>query len=117
MEEKLGIETLKEAALVGVKFGMKLEADLSDGKLSIGEIIGLGFSTAPDVWKLVPKASQIKEEYLDLDDQEREELVDYVVDELDLTSDKAEEGAEKIFDLLIQLEDVVRWATSLKGDE
>lgn len=103
----LGIEVLKEAALAGIKFGQKLEGDLADGKLSWAEGLGLAVGSAPDMFKLVPKSSQIIAEFKDLDDDEREELVEYVVAELDLESDKAEKIAEKAFDVLVSLDALI----------
>lgn len=108
----LGIETIKQAAKVAIKFGQKLDDALEDNKVTWGEALGMLFGVAPDALAMVPQIGQIKQEYLDLDNQEREELVDYVVEELDLESDRAEEIAEAAFDALVSLEALV---TTIRG--
>lgn len=113
-DEVLGIETLKQTALTAIKFGQKLEDALADGKLSWGEGLGLAFGVAPDVFKLVPKASLIVTEYKDLSDEERVELVAYIKDELDLTDDAVEEFVEEGFALLSQLDRFITTARKAK---
>jgi len=112
----LGIESLKKAAKAAVKFGVKLEDYLDDKKLSFMEGVNLAISTAPDAFALVQDASNIKAEYLDLVDSERQELVDYVVAELDLENDQIEEVVEKAFDFLVSIDELVQAIKALRED-
>ena len=113
-DEILGIETLKQTALTAIKFGQKLEDALADGKLSWGEGLSLAIGVAPDVFKLVPKASLIIAEYKDLSDEERKELAEFIVTELDLESDKVEVLVEKGFALLVALDELIEAAKGAK---
>ena len=113
----LGIEKLKEAALAVVNFGEKVENALADGKLSFIEGITIAIGSAPDAFGLIQDGKEIKAEFQDLDDSEREELCDYVASELDLNADGVEEVAEKGFDLLVAFEALVGSIKALKKDQ
>ncbi|MCK5134887.1 MAG: hypothetical protein KAR19_03805 [Bacteroidales bacterium] len=88
--KKLGIETLKELAKAVVELGEDIEEKREDGKITVGEGLSIAFGTMPDAYSIARKGRLLKAEYQDLDDNEREELVQYVVDELDLEHDDAE---------------------------
>jgi len=103
-----GIDELKEAAKAVIVFGTKLEEVLEDGKVTLMEGLSVVISTAPDAFELVRDAKVIREEFLDLDPVEKQELLEYVVEELDLKADGVEAVAEAGFNVLISLDTLVR---------
>lgn len=104
MAELFGIETLKKTATAVVKLGLKVEDALEDGKITFFEALSIGIGTAPEAFALAQKGTQLKQEYTDLSDAEREELVTHVVEEFELESDKLEAVIEAGFELLVSLE-------------
>jgi len=103
----LGIEKLKEAATEITRFGERIEDITKDGKVTIAEGFSVAVATAPGAFSLIQDAKEIKAEYLDLDDAERDELVDHVVSELDLEADNIEAIAEAGFDVLLSLDALI----------
>ena len=90
-----GIEKLKEACLLVINLAEGFESKLEDGKLTVWEALGIAGKNAKDVLNVIRNAKGIKAEFLDLDDQEKEELIAYIKSELDLENDKLEEIVEK----------------------
>ena len=108
MAELYGIETIKKAAEVVIKLGMRTEEALSDdGKIKFLEGVGLAIGAFPGVLDVVQNASQLKLEYNDLSDDERDELVSHIILELDLDADNLEEIIESGFEVLISLEKLI----------
>ena len=99
---------LKEATKAVIVFGSKLEEVLEDGKVTLMEGLSVVISTAPDVFEIVRDANEIKEEFLDLDPLEKQKLLEYVVEELDLEADGVEAIAEAGFEVLMSLDTLVR---------
>ena len=112
----LGIEKIKNAAKAVIRFGNKLEDVLADGKVTFIEGITLAIGTAPDAFEVAQDAKEIKAEFKDLDDVERKVLVDYVVEELDLESEKVEDIAEAGFEFLLALDNFRRAIRDAKGE-
>jgi len=104
----LGIEKIKEVTKDAIAFADKLEDKLADGRLSWTEGISLAVSTAPDVFEAAINAAEIKAEFQDLTADEKQELADYIADELDLENDKVEAVAEAAIDLLLALDNLVQ---------
>ena len=105
----MGIDNLKKAIVAVINLGEKIEKNLSDdGKISLAEALGIGTSSFGDVVKIIKSGHEIKDEFLDLDDQEREELIDIVKEELDLENDKIENIIEKSVEFLVQLEELIQ---------
>lgn len=106
--EKLGIEKLKMALIAAIKLGEKIENKYADdGKISLGEALSVGAGSFGDVVKVIKAGKQIKAEYLDLDDNERDELTALIKEELDLANDRVENIVEKAVDFLISLEELI----------
>lgn len=116
MSETIGIEKIKEAAIAVIKFGKKLEDALEDGKLSFFEGLSLAIGSAPEAFALAQSAPQLKAEFQDLSDDERVQLVDYVVEELDLNADGVEAVAEAGFELLLSLDNLRRAIKDAKSE-
>ena len=58
--------------------------------------------------KVIKSGTKIKDEFLDLDDDERKELLDLVQSELDLNNDKIEEITEKAIEFLFNLDGLIQ---------
>jgi len=108
----VGIENLKQDLASLAKMVSKLDGALEDGKVSVGEGIGIAFS-AIDLIKVAKTVKAAYEELVDLDDPERVELVAYFKEVFDLRDDKAEEVVESIVELALTLAD----SLSLLGGE
>ena len=119
MEEKFGIDKLKEVCLTLTQFGMKLEESLSEDspkgkKVSLSEAIALGVFIAPKAIGLAGDAEQIRNEFGDLSNDELEELKSYVAEKLDLANDKVEalieaglDWADSTNDLRLAIKDIL----------
>ena len=95
MGEEFGIDNLKDICLTLVQVGIKIE-DATDPDSPRGKKIALTEGVALLVF-LVPKAisyagdaAKIKDEFLDLDSDELDELIVYVAEKLDLKNDEVE---------------------------
>jgi len=117
MAEQFGIETLKEAAKAVIKLGIKVEEALEDGKINFFEALSIGISTAPEAFALAQKGGELKQEFNDLSDEEREELISYIVDEFDIESDELEGAIEAGFELLVSIEKLIHKISDLKKVE
>ena len=107
MGEKLGIKELKELVNFGLKLGEAVDKSLADdGKLTLTD--------APNLYPAVMAAgpgvmgiSSVYAELKDLDSEEAQELVQYVKDEFDLSSDAVEAAVEGALELGVQLWKIV----------
>ena len=100
----VGIEHLKTVFKGLINFGETLELKAADGKLTWMEVFTSTISIVPEVFDAIKNGKEIYAELLDLDDVERDELVDYIEAELDLTSDRTEEQIEAGAELVAALD-------------
>lgn len=110
-----GIEKLKEALLVLIKFSEALDKRLDDGKLSLVE----GITLVPKLTKLpqiIADFESIKNEFLDLDEVEKAQISQFIKDELDLENDGVEALIESVFDLGLSITAVVDRVRDLKNN-
>jgi len=117
MSEEYGIEKLKEAALLLVKFGHKLDEALEDKKLTWLEGINIAISVAPGAFALVPDVDQIKKEFLDLSVEETEELSEFIATNLDLDNDIIELAVEKGIEVLVAINEFRLTIADAKGKD
>ena len=101
--EEYGIDKVKEASLVLVEFGMKLEEALSEDsakgkKIALSEAISLGVFIAPKAIGLAGDAEALKQEFGDLSTTEIAEINYYIAEKLDLDNDKVEALLEAGFE-------------------
>ncbi len=109
MTEKLGIENLKIGIVAVINLGERIEKGLNDdGKITFAESLGIGTASFPDFIKVVKNGRKIKDEFLDLDADEKIELVNFVKSELDLINDKVEEIIEKALDVIVSLDTMIK---------
>jgi DNA primase large subunit len=108
-ENNLGTENLRIAISAGINLGIRIEKNLQDdGKISLGEAIAIGGASFGDVVKVIQKGVKIKDEFLDLTEDERNELVILIKNDLDLQDDKVENIIEKALDFLVALDNLVK---------
>lgn len=106
---KIGIENIKIILIFGLSLAQELQRGLEDKKLNFGEIIGFtdDLAAIPSVVEAVKKAPA---EFLDLDEEEKEEIHQLVIDEFDISLDHVEMAIEESFGFAL---DGVRYATRM----
>lgn len=86
MEEKLGIEELKELLGTLIDVGLlAYNSYVDDQKIDTGEGIKLAFK-APSVWKAVRDIKEAIAEAKDLDPDELQELMKFIIDKFEVDS-------------------------------
>lgn len=85
----VGIEKLKSGLLLAITSGETMEKVLEDGKVDFGEWFEIAKSFK-GIIGVVRSFPDMKEEFFDLDAAEKQDLVDYVKEELDLVNDDVE---------------------------
>jgi len=102
------IESLKVALSFAIGFGMKIEdALLDDGKITTKELL-LFVPLLTKVPALIRSVGDLKNEFVDLTDEERKELNAYIAETLDLDNDTIEEYVETAFTFLFAMSDLVK---------
>jgi hypothetical protein len=110
----LGIDNLKIAVLFGINIAEALDKRLEDGKISFIEAITMAgkLRGLPDI---ISNAAEIKAEFKDLDESERQEIANYVKLELNLNNKNVENIIEKSIDCVASITGVVGEMRSLIG--
>lgn len=104
----LGIENLKKTLIAAINLAERIDKNYADdGKISFIEVLGIGAASFGDILRVIKNGSEIKKEFLDLDDNEKAELIQLVKDELDLNNDKVEGIVEKALEFLVSLEGLI----------
>lgn len=104
--EKLGIEKLKRLASIGIEIGGDIEKALEDGKVSLWEGLGI-VPNLKDLGFIIKERKDIKAEYEDLSNAEKEELCLYIKEKFDLKNDKLEMIIEKSLDFAVSISDLI----------
>ena len=107
--QKFGSTKILAALIAAIHLTNKIDGSLEDQKITALEWGQIGLAGFQFAWSLV-NIKQLKEEYLDLDAAEKEELIAAFAAELDIRNDKAEALVEKIFSVLIQLSGILKIA-------
>ena len=101
MNEKYGIEKLKQVLYFPIFIIMFVEMVLIK-KISFRLLIAQGLKLVKLIWKLRNiKWDDIKNEYTDLDEEERVKLKEYFCSVFDLENDIIEEIIERAIDLML----------------
>lgn len=108
-----GIEKLKEAALFTISFTEALDKRLEDGKMSFLETITLG-AKLKDLPSIIRNGPEISQEYMDLDSSEKEELVEFIKEELELSNDRVEDLIENSLSVLASLSGLANQVSSMR---
>ena len=104
MDEQLGITKLKEVFKGLIDFGMVLDEKGADGKLTWLEVLTSSVSLVPEIFNWIKNGEAIKDELFDLDMEERDELVEYLADELELDNERTEAQIEAGAELIAALD-------------
>jgi len=108
MEEKLGIENLSTAIIAVINLAERIENKFEDdGKISLTEALGVGAASFGDVVRVVKSGSKIKDEFNDLDSEEKLDLFALIQSELDLNNDKIENIVEKAIEFLLMIDTLI----------
>lgn len=109
-KEKIGIETLKEVVewnlLVLDKIFKLIEKAQKGKRVNGWDAIGF-LQPLIKLISLVGKHQLIGKEWVDLDDEEKAYLCTMVKEGFDIENDKAEEVAERIFFILMEIGDCI----------
>lgn len=98
----LGIENLKKAGKFGVSLGMQFEEATADEKFTWTDLFGF-FDELIQIPGIVNNRAAIVAEFKDLDETERNELLEYLKDEFNLDNDTLEAKIEKGLDIAFAL--------------
>lgn len=105
--ETFGIENIKKALTFAGNITRAFTKALSDdGKITGMEYFSIAM-TLPGITPIIKNIADIKDEYLDLDELELEELKIYFSSEFDIPNDDVEVKIEKAFDLVLQIADSI----------
>jgi len=117
-----GIENIKDICLTLVEVAIKIE-EATDENSPKGKKFALLQEGLPIFVFLIPKAisyagdaAEIRDEFMDLDSAELDELKVYIADELDLENDKVENLIEAGLDFLDAVYDLILAAKDLKSE-
>ena len=109
MGEQVGIEAIKSVVKILIDGGEGIQEKFADdGKVKVLEAIFLVIGLFPEVYSIVRKGAQLKEEWRDFSDAEKLEVTEYVALELDLEKDDIEEKVERGFELLLAVDSFLR---------
>lgn len=104
-----GTGTIKEVLEAGFKIVSKIEAaKADDGKIDFWEAVGVTAGSAADVYNIIKNGQQIKNEYNDLDTEEREEIVIWFSEKFELSNDNAEAIIEAIFAWIVKTDETIK---------
>jgi len=98
----LGIKETKELIKFASDLGEGIGKSLEDNKWTIGDIYNF-VPAAQSAFAGIGGVDQVLEELKDLDEAEKEELKDYVVEEFDIPQDEAEEYVEKAISIALDI--------------
>jgi len=101
------METLKEALEVLIGLVEKADVDLEDGKFSLAEGVGMAMNGLGLI-KVIKSFDEIKNEFIQLTKEQKEELTRWFAHEFHLREKHAEQIVEEVFGALIQLSDSVK---------
>lgn len=107
MNEKMGIDELKDVIRFGISLGESVDQALADGKFDITEL-GLLMTPIMQIGPAFTGIDKVGGEIKDLDEAELAELKLFVEEELDLANDKVEEIIEKALGIGVQVYGLVQ---------
>ena len=115
MAETVGIDAIKVVVKILIDLGEGIQEKFADdGKIKVLEAIFLAVGMFPDVYSIIRRSAELKEQWRDFSDAEKLEVAAYVAEELNLEKDEIEEKVEKGFELLMAVDSFLR---SFKKEE
>jgi hypothetical protein len=101
-EKKLGIENLKRVVLLGIELTKETERTLGNGKFNIFKSFNF-VDEIKDFVEILPLFPTVKEEFKDLDESERTEIILFVRTKLSLENEWAEKLTESGLNLIVAI--------------
>jgi hypothetical protein len=102
-----GVENIKKVIGFGLGLSKDIPKALADGKINIKDA-PLFLDDALKIPGVISAAAQVKNEYLDLDRNEKEEINQFVADTLDYPDADVEEVIADAFKVAIDASDLVQ---------
>ena len=110
-----GIENLKVVIADIAEIVENVQNTLTDGKLSWFESVKLGLAASPKIAEIVENAENIKNEFTDLDRNEKNELMQILAQQLEIEkNDALEKLLEAILDTALSMSVTVNLISNLK---
>ena len=109
-----GIDNIKNCVGFVLDLNEDVQKSLADGKLSVKDSF-LFIDNIPQVPKVIRSAKKFWEEFQDLDDQEQAEIVDFVCQRLECTSEKAKRIIAQAFKTATIIGELVVESFTLAG--
>lgn len=97
MSQEIGIDTLKEITAWGISLAAQLDHALEDKKFRWHEAFGF-VDELKELPELISKMDEAGAEFRDLDIVEKNQLVEFVADELELSNEWAEKITQNALD-------------------
>ncbi len=98
----MDITETKDVVLLGISLGNALGKSLEDGEFNWTDAIGF-IPALTKVPAAISGISQVKNEIMDMDPQEKQELKSMVIDEFDIPQEKTEEIIEASIAAVLEL--------------
>ena len=95
-----GIQETKEVLSAAAAMGNGYSQAIADGKIGIGDI-GFLITALVKLPAALSGIDKVPEELQDLDDSEKQELIDHVKNELNIDDNKAEKFVERGFEVIL----------------
>jgi hypothetical protein len=115
--DKFGIDNLKKLVVFPMELGNIAGSIIEDQEKGFFKWFKIAYAL-PEIIKLLRiDWSMIKDEYLELSDIERLELRQMLKEKFDIKDDELEETIETSFDLLLDLEKIIRNSIELFNKE
>lgn len=106
VSELYGVETLKTALTEVAEFGEKLFEAAEDKKFKAVEIVQLGFSI-PGLVKVFKQTEELRNEVLDLSEEEMQEIIQHFESEFEIDNAEAEIKVERAISALGAIYDLI----------
>lgn len=114
--EELGIDKLQEFVLDFADLGMDVDKSLEDGKYQMSEILSDLIKNVPDLVENWQVRKEILAQWKNADSVEKENLKIALVKHFDIGNDEAENLIEKLFALVMSIDDVIDAYRDLKKE-
>ncbi len=102
MSEEAGVANVIIVMDAAIAIGVDIADALEDGKFGWADTVGLA-KNIPDVIGAAKAAKELPDELRDLDEAEKQEILDHFSDRFDLPNDELEEQLERVFKVGVNL--------------
>jgi hypothetical protein len=96
----MGIEETKDVIEFVAKLGNGIAESVADGKWSFTDVTNF-IPSATKVFSAIEGIDKVDDELLDLDEEEKAELIEFVIEQFDIPQDNAEKIIEEGLDQIL----------------